>query len=113
MAYSQISSLQSTVLCAELILVFVTHRLAFQILPRIYFSCGGVAREMSALKILIRMFGPSNAVVFELRRIILNKKLANALFVLCYIGLGWFIIMDIIILAKQVQSNLSLPLLAY
>ena len=63
---------------------------------------------MSALKILIRMFGPSNAVVFELRPIISNQKWANAWFVLCHIGLRWFIIMDIVILAKQVQSNLSL-----
>ena len=56
----------------KLILVFVTYRMAFQILLRIYFSCGGVAGNVSVKNILIRMFGPSSGVVFELRRIISN-----------------------------------------
>ena len=80
-----------TINCAKLILVFETHMLAFQIPPRI---CGGVAENVSVQK-LIRMFGSSSGVVFELRLIISNQKWANAWLVLCYIGLGWFIIMDI------------------
>ena len=39
-----------TINCATLILVFVIHRLAFQILPRIYFSCGGVAGNFGVKK---------------------------------------------------------------
>ena len=57
---------------------------------------------MSVLKILIRMFGPSSGVVFELWRKVSNQKWANAWLVLRYICLSWFIIMDITILAKQV-----------
>ena len=83
-----------TINCAKLMFIFVIHRLAIQILPRIYFSCGGAA-GISPLKKLIRMFGPSSSVVLELRRIISNQKWANASLVLRYIGLGWFIIMDI------------------
>ena len=64
-----------------------------QILQRIYFSCGGMAGNVNVTK-LIRMFG-SCGVVFELRRIISNQKWANACLVLRYIGLEWFIIMDI------------------
>ena len=77
MAYPQISSLQSTVLCAELILVFVTHRLAFQILPRIYFFSGDVVGNVSVKKV-IRMCGSSSGVLLELRRIISSQKWADA-----------------------------------
>ena len=38
------------------------------------------------------MLGPSSGVMFELRRIISDQKLANAPLVLTYIDLGWFII---------------------
>ena len=51
----------------------LTQRLAFQILPRTYFSSGGVAGNVSVKKV-IRMFGPSCGVLLELRRIISNKK---------------------------------------
>ena len=59
----------------------MTDRLAFQILPHIYFSRSGVAGNVKKmlknvkkmLKKLIRMFGPSSGVVFELRRIISNQ----------------------------------------
>ena len=44
---------------------------------------------MSALKNIIRMFGPASGVMFELWRKISNQKLANAWLVLRYIGLGW------------------------
>ena len=47
---------------------------------------------MSALKNVIRMFGPASGVMFELWRLISNQKLANAWLVLRYIGLVWFII---------------------
>ena len=65
-----------------------------KVLPRIYFSSLGVAGKASVKKIL-KMFGPSSGVVLELRRIISNKKWANAWLILRYIGLGWFLIMDI------------------
>ena len=68
--------------------------LAFQIPQRIYFSFGGAAGHVSVKK-LIRMFGSSRGVVFELQRIISNQKWANAWLVLRYIGLRWFINMDI------------------
>ena len=80
----------------KLILVFVTYRMAFQILPRIYFSCGGVAGNVSVKNILIRMFGPSTGVVFELRPIISNQKWANA-----WMVLRWFIITDILLNNKN------------
>ena len=41
------------------------------------------------------MFGPSSNVLLELRRIISNQKWANAWLVLRYMGLGWFIIIEI------------------
>ena len=44
---------------------------------------------MSALKNIIRMFGPASGVMFELWRKISHQKLANAWLVLRYIGLGW------------------------
>ena len=56
------------------------HAGSVQILPRIYFSCGGMAGNVHVKK-LIRMFG-SCGVVFELRRIISNQKWANACLVL-------------------------------
>ena len=46
----------------------LTQRLAFQVLPRIYFLSGGAAGNVSVKK-LIRMSGPSSGVVLELRRI--------------------------------------------
>ena len=51
----------------------------------------GVKREMSALKknIILRLFGPSSGVMFELRRIISNRNWPNAWLILPYIGLGW------------------------
>ena len=72
----------------------ITQRLALKVLPRIYFSSLGVAGKVSVKKIL-KMFGPSSGVVLELRRITSNKKWANAWLILRYIGLGWFLIMDI------------------
>ena len=61
------------------------------------------------------MFGPSSSVVLELRRIISNQKWANASLVLRYIGLGWFIIMDIFcesssILQSSRQRHLNIQL---
>ena len=47
------------------------------------------------VKKIIKMFGPSSSVVLELRQIISNKKWVNAWLILHYIGLGWFLIMDI------------------
>ena len=45
---------------------------------------------------IIKCLGLSSGVVFESRRIISTQKWANACWlVLRYIGLGWFIIMDI------------------
>ena len=41
------------------------------------------------------MFGPSSGAVFELRRIISNQKWTRACLVLRYIGIEWFVIMDI------------------
>ena len=46
----------------------LTQRLAFQVLPRIYFLSGGAAGNASVKK-LVRMSGPSSGVVLELRRI--------------------------------------------
>ena len=43
----------------------------------IYFSSDGVAGNVSVKK-LVRMYGPSSGIVFELRRIISNQKWANA-----------------------------------
>ena len=71
----------------------LTQRLAFQILPRIYFSIGGVAGNVGVKK-LTRLFEPSSGVVLE-RRIISNQKWSKGWLVLRYIALGWFIIMDI------------------
>ena len=61
------------------------------------------------------MFGPSSSVVLELQRIISNQKWANASLVLHYIGLGWFIIMDIFcesssILQSSRQRHLNIQL---
>ena len=55
-------------------------RLAFQILPRINFSSGNVAGNVSVKRMLrmLRMFGPSSGVMPELPRITSNKKWANA-----------------------------------
>ena len=72
----------------------ITQRLASKVLPRIHFSSLGVAGKVSVKKIL-KMFGPSSGVVLELRRIISNKKWANAWLILRYIGFGWFLVMDI------------------
>ena len=72
----------------------ITQRLALKPLLRIYFSSLGLAGKASIKKIL-KMFGPSSGVVLELRRIISNKKWANARLILRYIGLGRFLIMDI------------------
>ena len=72
----------------------MTDRLAFQILPHIYFSRGGVAGNVSVKK-LIRMFGPLSRVVLEIRRIISNQKWPNAWLILRYRGLEWSIIMGI------------------
>ena len=47
----------------------LTQRLAFRILPRIYFFSGGVVGNVSVKK-LIRMFGSSSGVLLKLRRII-------------------------------------------
>ena len=55
----------------------LTQRLAFQILPRIYFFSGGVVGNVSVKK-LIRMCGSSSGVLLELRRIISSKKWADA-----------------------------------
>ena len=55
----------------------LTQRLAFQILPRIYFFSGGVAGNVSVKK-LIRIFGSSSGVFLELRRIISSQKWADA-----------------------------------
>ena len=95
MAYPQMSNLQAkSINCAKLIIRFRDPRAgSVQILLRIYFSCGGMAGNVNVKK-LLRMFG-SCGVVFELQRIISNQKWANACLVLRYIGLGWFIIMDI------------------
>ena len=81
---------------------FCTQRLAFQILPRIYFSSGGVAGNVGVKK-LTRLFEPSSGVVLE-RRIISNQKWSKGWLVLRYIALGWFIIMD---MAKQVAYILQ------
>ena len=51
----------------------LTQRLAFQVLPRIYFLRGGAAGSVSVKK-LTRMSGPSSSVVLELRRIASNEK---------------------------------------
>ena len=56
----------------------LTQRLAFRILPRIYFFSGGVVGNVSVKK-LIRMFGSSSGVLLELRRII---SMAITMFVL-------------------------------
>ena len=72
----------------------ITQRLVLKVLPRIYFSSLGVAGKAS-VKNILKMFGPSSGVVLELRRITSNKKWANAWLILRYIGLGWFLIMDI------------------
>ena len=80
----------------------LTQRLAFQILPRIYFSSGGVAGNVGVKK-LTRLFEPSSGVVLE-RRIISNQKCSKGWLVLRYIALGWFIIMD---MAKQVAYILQ------
>ena len=77
-------------------------RLAFQILPRIYFSSDGVAGNVGFKK-LTRLFEPSSGVVLE-RRIISNQKWSKGWLVLRYIALGWFIIMD---MAKQVAYILQ------
>ena len=55
----------------------LTQGLAFQILPRIFFSSGGVAGNISVKK-RIRMFGSSSGVLLELRRIISSQKWADA-----------------------------------
>ena len=55
----------------------LTQRLAFQILPRIYFFSGGVVGNVSVKKV-IRMCGSSSGVLLELRRIISRKKWADA-----------------------------------
>ena len=55
----------------------LTQRLAFQILPRIYFFSGGVVGNVSVKKV-IRMCGSSSGVLLELRRIISSKKWADA-----------------------------------
>ena len=90
---------QVTVNCATLMLVFVTRRMAFQILPRIYLPCGGVAGNVSVQK-LIKMFWPSSVVVFELRRIFSYQKQASAWLVLRY--RSWMVYHHGRILAKQV-----------
>ena len=72
----------------------ITQRLALKPLLRIYFSSLGLVGKASVKKIL-KMFGPSSGVVLELRRIISNKKWANARLILRYIGPGRFLIMDI------------------
>ena len=46
----------------------LTQRLAFQVLPGIYFLSDGAAGNVSVKK-LIRMSGPSSGVVLELRQI--------------------------------------------
>ena len=56
---------------------YITQRLALKVL-----------REKSASKKILKMFGPSSGVVLELRRIIANKKWANAWLILRYMGLG-------------------------
>ena len=72
----------------------ITQRLVLKVLPRIYLSSLGVAGKVSVKKIL-KTFGPPSGVVLELRRLISNKKWANAWLILRYIGVGWFLIMDI------------------
>ena len=61
------------------------------------------------------MFGPSSNVLLELRRIISNQKWANAWLVLRYMGLGWFIIIEIFcetssILQSSRQRHLNIYL---
>ena len=73
----------------------ITHRLV-SILPRIYFSTDGEAGSIS-VKRLIKKFGPSSGVVLEVRRIISSQKWENAWLALRFLGLGWFIILDIIL----------------
>ena len=68
------------------------HAGSVQILPLIYFSCGGIAGNVNVKKLNVWVF---KWFVFELRRIISNQKWANVWLVLRYIGLGWFLIMDI------------------
>ena len=55
----------------------LTQRLAFQILPRIYFFSGGVVGNVSVKKV-IRMCGSSSGILLELRRIISSQKWADA-----------------------------------
>ena len=69
MAYLH-AEVKFTINCAKLILVVLT--------------------ENVSVKNIMRIFGPSSGVMFELRRII--SKWANAWLLLRYIGLGCFII---------------------
>ena len=87
---------------AKLILVFLTHKLAFQILPCIYSCCCRVAENVSVKNTHKNVWAFNWCRVWITRRIISNKKWANARLVLRYIYRSWMVYHHGYILEKHV-----------